>query len=75
VVSLFAYSEGVVAALDRVRLAAERDSGVSAVTDDLIVLRAVVGSCSEGYGVLRRATAALLPDLVDWEWSRIGYDR
>jgi urease accessory protein UreH len=75
VVSLFAYSEGVVAALERVRLAAGSDSGVSAVTDDLIVLRAIVHSCSDGYTVLREVTTALLPDLVAWEWSRIGYDR
>jgi urease accessory protein len=75
VVSLFAYSQGVVAALDGVRLAAGEGSGVSAVTDDLIVLRAIVDSCSDGYALLRDATAALLPDLVDWEWSRIGYDR
>jgi urease accessory protein UreH len=74
-VSLFAYSQGVVAALDSVRLAAGSRAGVSAVTDDLLVVRAIVESCSDGYAVLRQAIAALLPDLKGWEWSRIGYDR
>jgi urease accessory protein UreH len=74
-VSLFAYSEGVAAGLDRVRVAAGIVSGVSAVTDNLVVLRAIVDSCSRGYTLLRKATTALLPDLVGWEWSRIGYDR
>jgi urease accessory protein UreH len=74
-VTLIAYSEGVAAGLDRIRLAAGGGSGVSAVTDDLVVLRAIVDSCSGGYSLLRQATTALLPDLVGWEWGRIGYDR
>jgi hypothetical protein len=74
-VSLFAYSPGLVAGLDGIRLAAGDGPGISAVTDDLVVLRAMVDSCSEGYSLLRRVVVAMLLDLVDWEWSRIGFDR
>jgi hypothetical protein len=74
-VSLFAYSEGIVANLDRVRLAAGIGSGVSAVTDNLVVLRAIASSCSGGYALLREVVAAVLPELARWDWSRIGYDR
>jgi urease accessory protein len=72
-VSLLAYRTGVAAELDRVRLVAGCGPGVSAVTDDLLVLRAIVDSCAAGYTLLRKVVTAVLPDLETWPWSRIGY--
>ena len=72
-VSLLAYSAGAAGSLEAVRDAAGDGPGVSAVTDDLLVVRAIVDSSAAGYRLLRGIVSAFLPDLAAWEWSRIGY--
>lgn len=74
-VTLVAYRSGLAAASPTLRAALGPTSGVSAPSDDLVVLRSIVASAEEGYAVLRTAASTLLPELVAWPWATIGYAR
>ncbi|WP_108724368.1 urease accessory protein UreD [Geodermatophilus chilensis] len=48
-------------------------AGVSALDDDVLALRAVVGSQSAAAALLRAVVTAARPELAGWSWSRIGF--
>lgn len=58
--------------LARVRAAAGECAGVSALSDDLLALRALVATQHEAAALLRAVTEVVHPDLAGWGWSRIG---
>ena len=72
-VTLVAYGAGMGTAVLRLRPVLGPTCGVAAPSDDLVVLRGIVGSAEEGYAVLRNAASAMLPELVGWPWATIGY--
>jgi urease accessory protein UreH len=72
-VSLLVYAEDVAGLLGPVRTVAGAAAGVSALTDDLLALRAVVGTQQSADALLRAVTGVVRPDLAEWSWTRIGF--
>lgn len=72
-VTLVAYGTALATAAPALRPVLGPMSAVSAPSDDLVVLRGIVASAEEGYAVLRTAASTLLPDLIAWPWSIIGF--
>ena len=71
-VSLLVQQPGAAGLLGPVREAAGAAAGVSALTDDLLALRAIVGSQHDADALVRVVTRVVRPDLAGWSWSRIG---
>lgn len=73
-VSLLVYGSGDAAHLGRVREVGGARAGASALSDDLLSLRAMVDSQHEAAALLRAVLEAVRPELVGWGWSRIGFN-
>jgi urease accessory protein UreH len=76
-VSLLLVGDGDARLLSRVREVASAvvgdAAGVSALTDDVLALRALTDSQSAGSALLRAVVTAARPELAGWRWARVGH--
>jgi urease accessory protein UreH len=72
-VTLFVYRPGVSASVPAARSVGPKEHGISALSDDFVVLRAVVGSYQAARDLLRDVVGTVITDFTTWHWERIGF--